>query len=190
MSDPDAAASPPEVGDVGDLGDAAIDEVPFDPTGLDLARQVAAAVAHTTPLPPAKPRRPRGEGRRGRAASGRSDRDPTILGEALEGLIQERGWATEVNVHLLLGRWPELVGETVAEHSVPESYRDKVVVVRTSSTAWASQLGLMAPQLVAKLNASLGEGTITAIRILGPQAPSWNRGKRTVQGRGPRDTYG
>lgn len=170
--------------------DAAGEPVAFEPTGLDLARQVAAAVSHTTPLPPVKPRKVRKKDRAGRTASGSGDRDPMALGDALEGLIQERGWATEVNVHLLLGRWPDLVGQAVAEHSVPESYRDKVVVVRCSSTTWAAQLGLMAPQLVAKLNASLGDGTIKAIRVLGPQAPSWNHGKRSVKGRGPRDTYG
>lgn len=162
--------------------------VDFDPTGLDLARRVTAAVSHTTPLPPAKPRKPRKKDQRGRTASDRGE--PVALGEALEGLIHDRGWATEVNVHLLLGRWPELVGEAVAQHTTPEAYRDRVVVVRTTSTNWATQLGLMAPQLVAKLNAALGDGTIRAIRILGPQAPSWKHGPRTVQGRGPRDTYG
>lgn len=161
----------------------------FDPTGLDLARQVTAAVSHTTPLPPVKPRRtPRRAGQR-RTAS--DNRDPMALGEALQGLIAERGWATEVNVHLLLGRWSELVGEAVAAHSTPEAYRDRVVVVRTTSTNWAAQLRLMASQVVAKLNAALGEGTVKAIRVLGPEAPSWKHGLRSVRdGRGPRDTYG
>lgn len=178
MTDPGADAGLPE-------------EVPFEPTGLDLAQQVTAAVAHTTPLPPVKPRKTRKRETRRGAASGDGHRDPVALGQALEGLIQDRGWSTEVNVHLLLGRWPELVGPAVAEHSTPEAYRDRVVVVRTTSTNWAAQLRLMAPQLVAKLNASLGDGTITAIRILGPEAPSWKRGIRSVRdGRGPRDTYG
>ena len=168
----------------------AFDPTAFDPTGLDLARQVTAAVSHTTPLPPVKPRKPRKKTAPGRTAS-EGGRDPMALGQALEGLIQDRGWATQVNVHLLLGRWPELVGDAVAEHSRPEAYRDRVVVVRTSSTNWASQLRLMAPQLVARLNASLGDGTIKALRILGPEAPSWKHGPRAVRdGRGPRDTYG
>lgn len=170
------------------MGDA--EDIPFDPTGLDLAKQVTAAVSHTTPLPPVKPRKVRKKGESRRTASRSGDRDPMALGDALEGLIQDRGWSTEVNVHLLLGRWPELVGPAVAEHSKPEAYRERVVVVRTTSTTWAAQLRLMAPQLVAKLNGSLGDGTIKAIRILGPEAPSWSHGPRSVKGRGPRDTYG
>ena len=63
--------------------------------------------------------------------------------------------------------------------------------MRTDSTAWASQLRLMAPQLLATLNASLGEGTIRRLDIRGPDAPSWKKGLRSVRdGRGPRDTYG
>lgn len=112
------------------------------------------------------------------------------LGDALDAVVQDRGWGTEINVHLLLGRWSELVGSAVAEHSTPETFREGVLSVRTSSTAWASQLRLMAPQLLAKMNASLGEGTIRLVKILGPEAPSWKHGRRTVQGRGPRDTYG
>lgn len=179
MTDPDAGA--PVGGGPGG--------VEFDPTGLDLAKQVTAAVSHTTPLPPVKQRKPRRKDGPRRTAS-EGGRDPMAVGQALEGLIADRGWAKEVNVHLLLGRWAELVGPAVAEHSTPEAYRDRVVVVRTSSTNWAAQLRLMAPQLVARFNAALGDGTIKAIRILGPEAPSWKHGLRTVKGRGPRDTYG
>lgn len=162
-------------------------DVPFEPTGLDLARQVAAAAGRTVPMQPRK-KKPRSR-RPGRSGdSGRTD--PMPLGDALERVIAERGWSAEVSVHLLMGRWVEFVGPSVAEHSAPEAFADRVLVVRTSSTAWASQLRLMAPQLLAKMNASLGEGTIKRVQIIGPQAPSWKHGIRSVRGRGPRDTYG
>jgi predicted nucleic acid-binding Zn ribbon protein len=49
----------------------------------------------------------------------------------------------------------------------------------------------MAPQLVAKLNEALGDGTVTRVTVLGPQGPSWKKGRLSVRdGRGPRDTYG
>lgn len=165
-------------------------DIPFDPTGLDLARRIAAAAGRTVPAQPPRKPTPRAKPGEGRRASGKEKGDPLSLGEALEGVIERRGWGTQVNVHLLLGRWPELVGDAVAEHSQPEAYKDKVVVVRTTSTNWAAQLRLMAPQIVAKMNATLGDGTVKAVRILGPEAPSWRHGPRTVKGRGPRDTYG
>ena len=145
------------------MSDGPVEEVPFDPTGLDLARQIAAAAGRHVPAPTPKPK-PRKRQAPGRGASGKERGEPLSLGEALEGVIEDRGWGTQVNVHLLLGRWPELVGEAVAEHSTPEAYRDRVLVVRTTSTNWAAQLRLMAPQIVAKMNATLGDGTVKAVR--------------------------
>lgn len=160
----------------------------FDPEGLDLARTIADAIAHSALPPAAAPRkkRVRRPGNRGRSSG-----DPTPLGDALGDLIADAGWSTEVSVHSLLGRWSSLVGDAVAQHSRPESFAAGVVTIRTDSTAWASQLRLMAPQLLAKLNEAVGEGTITRLAIQGPDAPSWKHGIRTVQGwGGPRDTYG
>ena len=64
-------------------------------------------------------------------------------------------------------------------------------MVRTDSTAWATQMKLLAPTVVRRLNEELGDGTVTVIEVLGPHGPSWKRGLRSVRdGRGPRDTYG
>ena len=42
-----------------------------------------------------------------------------------------------------------------------------------------------------RLAEEVGEGTVAELRVVGPGAPSWSRGRRRVQdGRGPRDTYG
>ena len=80
------------------------------------------------------------------------DRDPKTLGDALEKLVDTKGWSTDLSVRALLARWPALVGPTNAAHSWPESYAETVLTVRTESTVWATSLRTMAPQLVAKLN--------------------------------------
>jgi predicted nucleic acid-binding Zn ribbon protein len=63
-------------------------------------------------------------------------------------------------------------------------------VVVADTTAWATQLRLLAPALVRRLNEELGAGTVTRVRVRGPAAPSWRKGGLRVIGRGPRDTYG
>ncbi len=84
-----------------------------------------------------------------------------------------------------------MVGGEVAGHCTPESFADGRLVVRTDSTAWATQLRLLAPSLVRRLNEELGHGTVTVIEVLGPHLPTWRKGPRSVRdGRGPRDTYG
>ena len=150
-----------------------------DPQGTDLAKQIARAARGTTPKPPQRKRRPVSP----------TD-EPTPLGDILKEVIDAQGWTREVNVHQLLARWPELVGAGNAEHSTPTGYADTVLTVRADSSTWASSLRLIAPQLVARLNEQLGQGTVTRVNVVGPEAPSWKKGRRSVPGRGPRDTYG
>ena len=121
---------------------------------------------------------------------GKDARDPMALGDAFTNLVKSKGWGRQVNLHLVLSRWPELVGPTNAEHSRPVKYQGTVLTVRTEATVWATSLRTIAPQLVAELNRRLGEGTVTRVIIEGPTAPSWKHGSRSVPGRGPRDTYG
>ena len=158
-----------------------------DPAGLDLARTIARSVGarRRRRTSPRRSTDPQVSGARP------DDRDPKLLSAAVEDLVRAKGWTTDINVHTLLARWPLLVGPVNAAHSRPEAYVDAVLTVRTDSTAWATQLRMMAPQLVALLNEHLGDGTIVRVAILGPDAPSWKKGRRAVRdGRGPRDTYG
>jgi predicted nucleic acid-binding Zn ribbon protein len=49
---------------------------------------------------------------------------------------------------------------------------------------------LLLPNLEKRLEEQIGIGRLSEIKILGPAAPSWKHGLRSVPGRGPRDTYG
>jgi predicted nucleic acid-binding Zn ribbon protein len=109
----------------------------------------------------------------------------------MERLIASRGWELDLKVQGVFGRWGELVGDEVATHSVPESFADGRLVVRTHSTAWATQLKLLTPSILKRLNTELGHGTVTVIEVLGPHLPTWKKGRLSSRdGRGPRDTYG
>ena len=108
----------------------------------------------------------------------------------LNEVVRQRGWKRRINLSTVLRRWPELVGESNAEHSRPVHYDAGVLIVDCDSTAWASAMRYAASQLLAKLNAALGEQTVTRVEFRGPKPPSWKKGMRSVQGRGPRDTYG
>jgi predicted nucleic acid-binding Zn ribbon protein len=168
---------------------------PHDPSGLALARSVAQSLGAASRNRPRRSTRLRGQRTVGPGpqVSGAhpDDRDPQRLGAAVERLVESKGWATEVDLRGLLARWSSLVGSANAAHSHPEAFADTVLTVRTDSTAWATQLRLLAPQLVALLNEALGDGTVTRVQVRGPDGPSWKKGRLSVRdGRGPRDTYG
>lgn len=86
--------------------------------------------------------------------------------------------------------WAGIVGADIAKHSQVVGYADAVVHVQTTSTAWAKELRLLAPRIVARLNEAMGDGSVVRIDVRGPEAPSWKSGPWSVKGRGPRDTYG
>jgi predicted nucleic acid-binding Zn ribbon protein len=125
-----------------------------------------------------------------RSGAGPDARDPQPVGSSIDRLVVERGWETPVAVGGVLGRWDQVVGGPVAAHCAAESFDAGVLVVRTDSTAWATQVRLLAPTVLRRLAEELGEGVVERLVVRGPAAPSWHRGPRTAPGgRGPRDTY-
>ena len=123
-------------------------------------------------------------------------RDPQPLGGAINALVSHRGWHDEISIGSVIGRWIDIVGADIGSHVHVESFvpstatEGATLVLRTDSTAWATQIRLLLPALRRRLDEELGHGVITNVRIQGPSAPSWRKGAFHVPGRGPRDTYG
>ncbi|WSC96871.1 DciA family protein [Streptomyces sp. NBC_01754] len=166
-------------------------------SGVDLARVALRAAKEQARARGTAAQQRRQAGRGGGLRSGaRSDgRDPLPLGSAINRLITERGWETPAAVGGVMGRWPQIVGGDLAKHCVPLRYdedpQERVLTVSCDSTAWATQLRLLAPQLVARLNTDLGHGTVRLIKVLGPGGPQRGFGPlRSPGSRGPGDTYG
>ena len=190
--DPPAGGAPaedrtPEVEPTPAEGDAE-----HRPDGLDLARSAARAAAASAGSAPRKKTGPSRRRTFTKSSGARpDDRDPQPLDQAMGRLIASHGWELDLKVQGVFGRWAELVGTEIADHCTPESFDDGRLVVRTDSTAWATQLKLLTPTVVRRLNEELGHGTVTVIEVLGPHLPHWKKGRLSSRdGRGPRDTYG
>jgi predicted nucleic acid-binding Zn ribbon protein len=117
--------------------------------------------------------------------------DPAPLVAAIDGLVTDTGWEPAVAAGSVFGRWAQIVGPDLAAHTTPASLADGELTVTADSTAWATQLRLLAAELVRRLNAELGDGTVRRVRVQGPGGPRRQPGQWRVRGsRGPRDTYG
>jgi predicted nucleic acid-binding Zn ribbon protein len=117
-------------------------------------------------------------------------RSPKSIASSMDELIQSFGWQSKVSEGELFANWKDLVGDQVAQSSFPEDLTKGVLTVRCKSTAWATQLRLMGSEILARISERLPDLEVKELRFIGPQAPSFKRGFRTVQGRGPRDTFG
>ena len=150
----------------------------------------AKAAARAKGLRPGSPARrsPLAEPRL--SGQGPGARDPQLLSEVVGRLMRDKGWTADVSVGGVIGRWREVVGAQVADHCQPETFEQKVLVVRADSTAWATQVRLLVPTLLRRLEEEIGEGVVEQVTVLGPAGPGFRRGRRSVRGPGPRDTYG
>ncbi|WP_326651153.1 MULTISPECIES: DciA family protein [unclassified Streptomyces] len=181
-------------GPVGSGEPAESPKVP-ESSGVDLARVALRAAKEQAKAQGAAAQQKKQARRGGGLRSGaRADgRDPLPLGAAINRLITERGWETPAAVGGVMGRWPQIVGPDLANHCVPQKYDEdeRVLTVQCDSTAWATQLRLLAPRLVARLNEDLGQGTVKLIKVLGPGGPPRRYGPLRAPGSvGPGDTYG
>jgi predicted nucleic acid-binding Zn ribbon protein len=120
---------------------------------------------------------------------GRRD-DPQPLGTAIGGLMSDQGWKQRAAVGAVFGNWAEIVGADLAAHTRPDGFADGELTIAADSTAWATQVRLLASMLVRRLNAELGDGTVRRVKVRGPSGPRQRGGWRVPGSRGPRDTYG
>jgi predicted nucleic acid-binding Zn ribbon protein len=118
----------------------------------------------------------------GASSVGRVRRDdPQPLTAAMGGLLSARGWRQRVAVGAVFGRWAEVVGAEVAAHTRPAVFEDGELVVIADSAAWATQVRLLAPQLLRRLGAELGAGTVRRVRVQGPTGTASRRHVRLSQ---------
>lgn len=150
----------------------------------------AKAAARAKGLRPGSPARrsPLAEPRK--ESKGPNARDPQLLGSVVGRLLREKGWTQDVSVGGVVGRWRDVVGDDVADHCTPVTFEDHVLVVRADSTAWATQLRMLVPNLLRRMAEEIGEGVVEEVSVLGPAGPGFRRGPRAVRGPGPRDTFG
>lgn len=162
-------------------------------TGPALARAAIDAARNATTRRSAHPmgrRRSEGTKAGGFTAAGPDPRDPQPLARLIKTLLSDRGWRAPAAEGAVFGAWDQIVGGEIAAHCRPTALRDGELTVQAESTAWATQLRLFTKTFLAKLAQSVGDQVVTKIRIHGPSAPSWRKGRLSVKGPGPRDTYG
>lgn len=119
-------------------------------------------------------------------------RDPQGIESVLRKVLGNLGWNAGMNAGRVLEEWDDIVGERISSHCHPVSLEEGVLVVSASSSAWASQLRMLTPQLITAIEEHVGSHVIAELRVTGPAAAerTWKKGRRTVTWRGPRDTYG
>jgi predicted nucleic acid-binding Zn ribbon protein len=98
-------------------------------------------------------------------------RAPRSIRSALAGFTRDAAPATTLS--RVQGCWGETVGSVIAAEAQPVSERDGTLTVACRSATWASELELLGPELLDKLNQAIGGnsgGPLTRLRakVAGP----------------------
>ncbi|HEY0971313.1 MAG TPA: DUF721 domain-containing protein [Gemmatimonadales bacterium] len=81
-------------------------------------------------------------------------RKPSALGDVLSGFLERSGLAERVEQAAVLPEWPSLVGPQIAAVTEPRSITpDGTLWVSVRTHAWMTELSLLEPELLRKLNA-------------------------------------
>jgi predicted nucleic acid-binding Zn ribbon protein len=92
---------------------------------------------------------------------------PTAVADVVQAVLTRAGLVERVARAQVVAEWPRLVGAQVAAVTAPESVTpDGTLFVRVATSAWMTELQLMAPQILSALNTGRGAGRIKAIRWL------------------------
>ena len=93
----------------------------------------------------------------------------TPLGQALDACIARSGMTKRLDLAAAVESWPELVGPQIAAVTRAVAVTpDGTLLVRVASHAWATELGLMAPRILTRVNGSR-KGRVRQIRwMVGP----------------------
>ena len=121
----------------------------------------------------------------------RTQRDePEKLSNILNDLVTTRDWKKGIAEGNLFTKWSEIVGAEIAQHCEPITLFEGKLTIRAETSAWATQLQLLSAELLKNIRSRSEGALVEELRVIGPNAPSWKRGLRTIKGaRGPRDTY-
>jgi predicted nucleic acid-binding Zn ribbon protein len=80
-------------------------------------------------------------------------RPPTRLGDALGSWLDKAGLRRRLDLAQAVEQWAATVGPQIAAVTRAEAVNaEGTLWVRVASSAWANELSLMAPRILAKLN--------------------------------------
>ena len=114
------------------------------------------------------------------------------LSYTLGSMLKARGLGSRLSEYRVFGQWEKSVGPVIARHAQPQAVRGKKLTLVVDSPAWMQQLSLLKPEIVEKVNRTLGKETIKDITLrLGEiesrERPAEEPPVRTVLGQDERE---
>jgi predicted nucleic acid-binding Zn ribbon protein len=91
-------------------------------------------------------------------------RAPAAIADVLKQAVAQA--APDTLLARVQACWPRVAGPAIAAEAAPSAEREGTVTVDCSGSVWAQELALLAPDLVAGLNAALEGLQVRSLRFV------------------------
>ena len=98
-------------------------------------------------------------------APGKASGKPEKVGKLVSEVLEDVGLGAASSAVKLLRIWDSAVGDTFAPHCRPDGIRHGVIYARVRDSGWMQRIQLEKPQILARIEAALGEPIARDLRF-------------------------
>ena len=88
-----------------------------------------------------------------------------VIGNVFAQLFQDLGISKAIEQNQAVVKWPEIVGERIAEVSEAQKIENGVLYVRVNSPVWRNELTFMKRNLINSVNETLEKNLVKDIKF-------------------------
>lgn len=92
-----------------------------------------------------------------------------IVSALLPGIIRDRGWQRQMNLHSIFPNWKDIVEQDAGDHAAPLKIVKGVLWLEVENSAWLQQLQFRKVMLLEAVNGFLKNTSIRDIRFVLPR---------------------
>lgn len=96
----------------------------------------------------------------------RRRKSPEPVGNALQAVLNRLDPEGHFEIVRLTKVWPEVVGETIARHTMVSQLKFHTALIKVSRAMWIQELNLMKREILARLVTRLGDDSVRDIRFV------------------------
>jgi len=96
----------------------------------------------------------------------RRHKDPEQIGAAMQPILDRLDREGHFAIVRLAKAWPEIVGEVIARRTEIVSLKFHTAVVKVSGAMWIQELSLLKSQILARVQARLGDDSVRELRFV------------------------
>jgi predicted nucleic acid-binding Zn ribbon protein len=87
------------------------------------------------------------------------------LGSVINKIVSDSDIGKKIKKFNIFNHWSDIVGSDIGNKTKPEKLLRQTLYISVTSSTWANELSMMAPQLIGRINNFIGDDIIKELRF-------------------------